>query len=283
MGNEVSITCLGNGAGAFFVDGGRRGYRDRGIPSGGPADIVSARQANYLLGQAPDHPCLEVTLNGGKWRLEGKAQIVVTGADMNWYLDGQYLLRDQVIEVKGEQVLQSGFAQNGCRAYLAVRGEWDLPKVLGSVEKGLPGTATIGRNFRWMVENQSHDDLPEGPPESPDHSKPVSLKAVPGPEFELLSREQQKWLASQLFTVGKDSDRQGLRLENKQWQRFTTPALLSSPVLPGTVQVTPSGPILLGPDAQTIGGYPRIWIVVSDLSRAFQLRPGEQVRFRVDP
>ncbi|MGB3801904.1 MAG: hypothetical protein WA952_18945, partial [Lewinella sp.] len=58
--------------------------------------------------------------------------------------------------------------------------------------------------------------------------------------------------------------------------------LLSSAVLPGTVQLTPSGAILLGPDAQTIGGYPRALVVVDDLSPAFQLRPGQRIRFKVD-
>jgi len=39
--------------------------------------------------------------------------------------------------------------------------------------------------------------------------------------------------------------------------------MLSSGVIPGTVQVPPSGqPIILMGDAQTTGGYPRIGVVI---------------------
>ncbi|MFT5018055.1 MAG: allophanate hydrolase subunit 2 [Limisphaerales bacterium] len=56
---------------------------------------------------------------------------------------------------------------------------------------------------------------------------------------------------------------------------------MSSPVLPGTVQLTPSGPILLGPDAQTVGGYPRVLLAAKPgkLGLAFQVGLGRPVRF----
>ena len=57
--------------------------------------------------------------------------------------------------------------------------------------------------------------------------------------------------------------------------------LVSEAVCPGTIQVTRDGQcIILGVDAQTIGGYPKIAQVISaDLDRLGQLRPGDQVFF----
>ena len=57
--------------------------------------------------------------------------------------------------------------------------------------------------------------------------------------------------------------------------------LLSSPVLPGTIQLPPGGaPLLLLADAQTTGGYPRIATVAeSALDELGQLRPGQPIRF----
>jgi allophanate hydrolase subunit 2 len=51
----------------------------------------------------------------------------------------------------------------------------------------------------------------------------------------------------------------------------------------GSVQVTHDGqPILLLADHPTTGGYPVIAVVVSaDLGHVAQLRPGQQIRFRV--
>jgi len=57
--------------------------------------------------------------------------------------------------------------------------------------------------------------------------------------------------------------------------------LVSEAVVPGTIQVPPSGmPILLLGDCQTIGGYPKIAQVITiDLSVAAQLRAGDHLRF----
>ncbi|MDP6920244.1 MAG: hypothetical protein QGH43_13500, partial [Arenicellales bacterium] len=56
---------------------------------------------------------------------------------------------------------------------------------------------------------------------------------------------------------------------------------ISSPMFPGTIQCPPNGqPIILGPDAQTLGGYPRIFQVAKiDRSLIGQLRPGDRLRF----
>lgn len=51
----------------------------------------------------------------------------------------------------------------------------------------------------------------------------------------------------------------------------------------GTIQAPPSGqPIILLVEQQTTGGYPRVGVVASvDLFRLGQLRPGDEVRFRL--
>jgi urea carboxylase len=56
--------------------------------------------------------------------------------------------------------------------------------------------------------------------------------------------------------------------------------MISTVVLPGTIQMTPSGPIILGPDAQTSGGYPRIAQVCQvDQAILAQKSPGKSIRF----
>jgi antagonist of KipI len=74
----------------------------------------------------------------------------------------------------------------------------------------------------------------------------------------------------------------GLRLSGPELSRDDDGAeLLSAAVAPGTIQVPASGqPILLLPDCQTIGGYPKIGHVISvDLPRAAQLGPGDRLSF----
>ena len=111
--------------------------------------------------------------------------------------------------------------------------------------------------------------------------QPYVLRALDGP--------QSEWFAGNDFfqvphRVAEASDRMGIRLEGGKTH---PPAqdMISEPVCPGSVQVTgESASIVLGVDAQTIGGYPKIAQVISaDLDKLGQLRPGDQVRFaRVD-
>ena len=57
--------------------------------------------------------------------------------------------------------------------------------------------------------------------------------------------------------------------------------IISSGIIPGTIQITNSGqPIILMADAQTTGGYFRLANVIStDMDHLAQLKPGEEVSF----
>jgi antagonist of KipI len=82
------------------------------------------------------------------------------------------------------------------------------------------------------------------------------------------------------FQVTEASNRMGVRLTGAPLVA-TRLELLSEPVCPGTVQLTPDERCLvLGVDGQTIGGYPKVAQVISaDLDQVGQLRPGDQVQF----
>jgi antagonist of KipI len=73
----------------------------------------------------------------------------------------------------------------------------------------------------------------------------------------------------------------GVRFDGSELKREDETDLVSEAVVPGTIQVPPSGkPILLLGDCQTIGGYPKIAHVITvDLGIAAQLRAGDGVRF----
>ena len=277
---QITLTCLKPGGGAYVTDGGRDGYRYLGVAAGGPADRRAMKEANRLLGRKPSATCLETTQTGGQWLLSGSGQFVLTGADMNWRLNGRLVETYQVQYFDGDGLLTSTPAVRGLRSYLAINGDWQLPQSLGSAEAGLPGTQSIQQgwsvNIDWQQEANFRMDLEvhqHFPPE------PLILPTVPGPEWPALSTEQQDWLRNTAFMIHPDSNRQGIRLIAEQRLDLTLPPLISSPVLPGTVQLTPSGPILLGPDAQTIGGYPRVLLITDPeaLSLAFQAGIGSTV------
>lgn len=96
---------------------------------------------------------------------------------------------------------------------------------------------------------------------------------------------QADWFADQdlyghTFTVTPASNRMGLRLTGKPL-KVSDREMVSEPVCPGAVQVTPDGQcIVLGVDGQTIGGYPKIaQVIQADLDVLGQLRPGQRLQF----
>jgi allophanate hydrolase subunit 2 len=85
------------------------------------------------------------------------------------------------------------------------------------------------------------------------------------------------------FTVDARSNRIGLRLNRVEPRTFATDELITSPVGWGTIQMPPDGhPIILMPDCQSTGGYPRIgWVLPEDLRILGQLKSGATIRFKL--
>lgn len=278
----LTVEAVGPCSHAYLVDGGRPHRRAAGIAGGGAADPAAARAANDLLDQAPTHCCLEVTLRGGRWLLSGRGQFALTGADMNWRLNGNPVDRYSLVYLDGDYLLTGGTALAGCRAYLGIRGRWQLPQVLGSVELGVPGAVGLAALPPIAVTSSQEVGFRNRLlPTYPAFATPTTLTATPGPEWNWLGEAARRALLGQSLYVDPASNRQGIRLR-MTGVLPTLPSLISSPVLPGTVQLTPAGPILLGPDAQTVGGYPRV-LHVRRPGPAFQLRPGQALRFRMQP
>jgi allophanate hydrolase subunit 2 len=70
------------------------------------------------------------------------------------------------------------------------------------------------------------------------HFSSQTIKCYKGPEFEQLHAAQQKELFGKLFSISKDINRMGYRLNETIPNML--PSILTSAVLPGTVQLTPS-------------------------------------------
>jgi allophanate hydrolase subunit 2 len=74
--------------------------------------------------------------------------------------------------------------------------------------------------------------------------------------------------------------RSGVRLRTAV-VRAPRESIASQPMVPGAVQLAPSGEaIVLGPDGALTGGYPVVCVVASvDADRVSILRPGDDVAF----
>ncbi|MCS7045945.1 MAG: biotin-dependent carboxyltransferase family protein [Gemmataceae bacterium] len=282
------LTIVDSGLATLVVDRGRTQSRSRGLAVGGPADRAAWMLGNALVGNPPDTPALEITLTGPTLRCDVAIGCIVFGAPFALRSDRQQLIVGKTFNLAPGEELRIGSTLCLARAYLCVRGGLTLGNQIPREQ--IPGN----RLPRGAILNTGAARVPIRflPPDCPfltryTTKRPV-LRGLPTWSLCVVPGSQADWFPAGLldertFTVSPRSDRMGLRLDSDGPMPVPRQELLSEPVCPGTVQVTKDGQcIILGVDAQTIGGYPKIAQVIrSDLDLLGQMRPGEAVRFEM--
>ncbi|MFT7724690.1 MAG: biotin-dependent carboxyltransferase family protein [Roseateles sp.] len=280
------IEILRAGPLATVQDLGRPGWRDRGLSACGALDDLALACGNLLVGNPPQAAGLEFTLGAAALRFEADGCVALTGTDADAELDGRPLRPGWRSPVRAGQTLRLAAPRERMRSYVAVAGGIAVPELLGSrstdLKAGFGGLA--GRALR------DGDRLPLGPAAArparaaglrpPDWS--ASVRALPGPEHDDFGAAARDAFWAAAWTVTPQSNRMGYRLAGPALARERGGELASHGVLPGVVQVPPSGqPIALLADAQTTGGYPKIAVVIrADLWKLAQLRLGGTLRFQ---
>jgi antagonist of KipI len=282
----------------FFTsvqDLGRTGFRQFGVSLGGALDSFGLRVANLLVGNDEAAAGLEITLGGLQLRFEDECVVAWCGREFDVQIASMPLPAGHAAHVRAGATLKFGRPQIGCRAWLAVSGGIDVPVVLGSRSTDLRAQfgGFKGRTLRdgdvIPLATRPGSSIPATAISSrtaphdwilPAKRDPI-LRFVRGCDWGRFDALTLQRFTTQGFTVSPDSDRMGVRLEGPELKRVDESDLISEAVVPGTIQVPPSGkPILLLGDCQTIGGYPKIAHVITvDLGIAAQLRAGDRVHF----
>jgi biotin-dependent carboxylase-like uncharacterized protein len=271
------LEIIKSGSYSTLQDMGREGLQHYGIPMGGALDRKSAMHANALVGNPPKSPVIEMTIKGGQFIVSQDCFIAVTGADLDVFVNDVHIACEKRIHVKAGSKIKCSYIHSGIRSYLAIGGDWHLTPWGGSISplgrgyESLTPDSILRDGQRITIDLHNHESYDFTNIKCP--QRPFSLS--PGPE----GGDIYKKILAQSFTISPMSDRMGLRLVEPIETHYNS--MISAGVLPGTIQWTPSGQlIILHRDAQTTGGYPRVAIISTiDLDRLAQLRPGERITF----
>ena len=265
-------------------DQGRLGFAKMGVSGAGFMDSYAAELGNILLKNRKSDAVIEITFGIARFEFTQNAFICLTGADFSPRLNNELLEMQTVYEVKKGSILFFGKRKYGVRTYIAVQGGIQTEAVLGS--------KSFSNGITLKTRLEKNDELPILPKKPykdrgfskvkvfEEHFSSPDLECFPGPEFDQLNSAQKKRLLEP-FTISEDNNRMGYRL-NEPIENNLKP-ILTSAVLPGTVQLTPSGkPIVLMRDCQVTGGYPRV-LQLSEyaISRLGQKVAGDEVRFNL--
>ncbi|WP_438316055.1 biotin-dependent carboxyltransferase family protein [Streptomyces sp. HUAS TT3] len=277
------------GALTTLQDAGRPGYAHLGVGRSGALDAAAYALANRLVGNPPDAAVLETTLDGVGLRAgsAGAVTVAVTGAPCAVRVAGRPVAWGAPVRVPAGAELEVGRAESGVRSYLAVRGGFAVPPVLGSRSTDLLsglGPAVPAAGSVLPVGPAGPDPL-GGADVVPAPGAPAELVLPlgPGPRADWFEPASLAGLWRSVFRVSARSNRIGLRTEaGTPLVRSRGGELPSEGMVLGAVQVPPDGlPVVFLADHPVTGGYPVVGVVPPGpaLDAAAQARPGVPVRF----
>ena len=223
-------------------------------------DTFSLQIANALVGNDLYDKALEMHFPAGVYQFETSTLLAICGADFSACVDNVEVPLNQPIKVPPGAILSFAKPVSGQRVYVATR---TLSDEQVSRVKILP----------WSMN-----------PENVFTDEPIRILC--GREWDQIKACSQQLLLSKPFGISPTSNRMGYQLAQEPLKILTSQNILSSAVTAGTIQLLPSGQlIVLMAGHQTTGGYPRLAHVISaDLPRLAQKGPGDSLRFTLtDP
>jgi len=264
-------------------DAGRFHYRNKGVPVSGVMDEISVFKVNSLLENEESAAVLEITMTGPTLIFEKETYMAVGGAKMSATLNNLPIQNYKVYIINKGDILSFGRLEKGFRSYLAVKGGFTSKQILGSRSFYQPIT-----KYNRLTDN---DAVPFAVQE--DFQPKISeikvasflddsvLEVNKAPEFDILTDKQLEEIFSRTFTVAHENNRMAYQLsENIQAH---TISMLTSATIPGTVQLTPAGKlIVLMKDGQTTGGYPRaVQLTDRAICILAQKKGGDTISFKL--
>ncbi|WP_299670271.1 biotin-dependent carboxyltransferase family protein [uncultured Polaribacter sp.] len=276
------IKVLKAGFYSSIQDRGRVGFASNGVPVSGVMDAFSADLANSILNNSLKDAVLEITFGGCELQFLTATNICISGGDFSPTINKKPIKLNANIKVEEGAILSFGKIHFGVRCYLAVQKGFQTEKILNS--------RSFYQNITKNTRIQKGDLLPLDKNISTKESATSSLKPIKsyfenselecykGPEFELLNHQQRNILLTKNFTIS-NNNRMGYRLNEIISNSLSS--ILTSAVLVGTVQLTPSGKlIVLMRDCQVTGGYPRILqLSEKSINRLSQKKMSQNIYF----
>jgi allophanate hydrolase subunit 2 len=204
-------------------------------------------------------------------------------------LNGEPLEFHRTVVVNPGDDLLVGSVEVGTRVYIAFSGGLEVDELLASTSTYLPA-GLGGYKGRALLKDdvlRTRIALPIGKIlETPaKHRPPITsrwaLRACRSAETHLLLDRQRGALFDTNWVIGRRADRMGMQLDGPKLGVASDGRMPSAAVFPGTIQCPEDGsPFILGVDAGTTGGYPRIAQVARcDRHLLGQMRPGDHLHF----
>ena len=279
-----------SGINTTFQDLGRKHLYHIGIPFSGAMDNRNFILANAIAGNKENTAVIEFAYQGPLLKFRGeKVNFNITG-NVNFkiikkqnQIEGN-CYKNYILEDGDELDIIS--TNKSVYGYLAISGNFDVKFQWNSCSVNTK--ANIGANDGKKIEKDQLINILDINSEKSKKSleyintKIENIRVIKGTNFDYFSTEGKKFFFEKEYTVTKLTDRMGMRLEGCKIENIVDTNIKSEGIIKGVIQVPADGnPIIMLSDHGTIGGYPKIGVVISaDYDKLVQLPPGSKIKFQ---
>jgi len=272
-------------------DLGRNNQYHIGIPFSGSMDKRNYLISNKLLGNKLNEPSLEFAYQGPLMKLHsGKVTGTITGNVFFNIIRKNSKIEEgvcyQTFTLNDGDKLDIISTNRSVYGYFSIKngftGEyiWESCSVNTKAKIGSNNGEKYQSNQKIYI--NKNESLSEYKKINHLNSKIEYIRVLKGTNFSFFSEKAKKIFFSNEFVVSKLTDRMGMRLEGPKIENLVETNIRSEGLIKGVIQVTADGnPIIMLSDHGTIGGYPKIAVVISsDYDRLTQLTPGSKIKFK---
>ena len=278
------------GINTTFQDLGRNNLYHIGIPFSGAMDNRNFILANAIAGNKENTPVIEFAYQGPLLKFKGeKINFNITGnVSFNLIkkegpIEGNCYQNYTLEEGDQLDILSTNKSVYG---YLAISGNFEVQFQWNSCSTNTK--ANVGANHGKKIEKDQLINILNIHSKNSKrrleyiNTKIENIRVIKGTNFDYFSDKGKKTFFEKYFTVTKLSDRMGMRLEGDKIENAVNTNIKSEGIIKGVIQVPADGnPIIMLSDHGTIGGYPKIAVVISaDYDKLVQFPPGSKIKFQ---
>ena len=278
------------GINTTFQDLGRKNLYHIGIPFSGAMDNRNYLISNKLVENTLSSPVLEFAYQGPLLKYHGeKLNFAITG-DVNFKLKSDQDIIDGICYesyiIKDGDEIDILSTNKSVYGYFSISAEFNIKSQWGSCSVNTKANIGSNNGKKLSVGQEiqiSNIHLNQFKKKINYHNIKIDkIRIIKGTNFDFFSDKGKEIIFNKEFIVSKLSDRMGMRLEGEKIENIVDTNIKSEGLLKGVIQIPADGnPIIMLSDHGTIGGYPKIGVVISaDYDKLVQLPSGSKIKFQ---
>jgi biotin-dependent carboxylase-like uncharacterized protein len=290
--SNTYFEILRPGINTTVQDKGRNHMYYLGIAVSGAIDQRNYKLSNKLVNNDLSEAVIEFAYQGPLLKLKnGKINFSITGEVFfkiirkNSSVEDGACYKNYILEDEDQIDIIS--TKNTVYGYLSVNGGFELEKVWNSYSTNTKANIGSNNGKKYSIEDKifiknSNLQINKETKISYNQVPDNIIRVIKGTNLDFFSREAKNIFFKQEFLVTKLADRMGIRLSGHKLENIVSTNIKSEGLVRGVIQVPADGnPIIMLSDHGTIGGYPKIGVIISaDLDRVGQLTPGSIINFK---